>query len=112
MRKSRGIEKPLTVTTTDKRLAEMLEDGYFCYGEVKEITFRNIDHETGEISNDTLIISSDHYKLDRPHQQALYNHARAILKRQKRIRESRDKDGSRWLRTCQNGRVKGGVVNG
>ena len=111
LRKSRGIEKPLTVTTTDKRLAEMLEDKYFCYGEVKEITFRNINSETGEISNDTLIIYSDHYKLDRPHQQALYNHARAILKRQKRI-ESREKDGSRWLRTCQNGRVKGGVVNG
>ena len=112
LRKSRGIEKPLTVTTTDRRLAEMLEDKYFCYGEIKEITFRNINSETGKISNDTLIISSDHYKLDRPRQQALYNHARAILKRQKRIRESREKDGSRWLRTCQNGRVKGGVVNG
>ena len=112
LRKSRGIEKPITVTTTDKRLAEMLEDRYFCYGEVKEITFRNIDHETGEISNDTLIISSDHYKLDRPHQQALYERARAILNRQKRNRESREKDGSRWMRTRQNGRVKGGVVNG
>ena len=112
LRKSRGIEKPLTVTTTDKRLAEMLEDRYFTYGEIKEITFRNINSETGEISNDTLIISSDHYKLDRPRQQALYERARAILKRQKRIRESREKDGSRWLRTCQNGRVKGGVVNG
>lgn len=112
LRKSRGIEKPITVTTTDRRLAEMLEDRYFCYGEIKEITFRNVDAETGEISNDTLIISSDHYKLDRPRQQALYNHARAILKRQRRIRESRDKDGSEWLRTAQNGRVKGGVVNG
>mgnify|MGYP003510332066 FL=1 len=112
LRKSRGIEKPLTVTTTDKRLAEMLEDRYFCYGEIKEITFRNINSETGEISNDTLIISSDHYKLDRQHQQALYERARAILNRQQRIRESREKDGSRWLRTCQNGRVKGGVVNG
>ena len=112
LRKSRGIEKPITVTTTDKRLAEMLEDKYFCYGEIKEITFRNINHETGEISNDTLIISSDHYKLDRPRQQALYEHARAILNRQQRNRESRDKDGSRWLRTCQNGRVRGGVVNG
>lgn len=112
LRKSRGIEKPLTVTTTDKRLAEMLEDRYFCYGEIKEITFRNINPETGEISNDTLIISSDHYRLDRPHQQALYERARAILNRQQRIRESREKDGSEWLRTCQNGRVKGGVVNG
>ena len=112
LRKSRGIEKPLTVTTTDRRLAEMLEDRYFCYGEIKEITFRNINSETGEISNDTLIISSDHYKLDRPRQQALYERARAILDRQRRNRESRDKDGSRWLRTCQNGRVKGGVVNG
>ena len=112
LRKSRGIEKPLTVTTTDKRLAEMLEDRYFCYGEIKEITFRNVDAETGEINNDTLIISSDHYRLDRPHQQALYNHARAILDRQKRIRGSREKDGSRWLRTCQNRRAKGGVVNG
>lgn len=111
LRKSRGIEKPLTVTTTDRRLAEMLEDRYFCYGEVKEITFRNINPETGEITNDTLVISSDHYKLDRPHQQALYERARAILKRQKRIRESREKDGSRWLITCQSGRVKGGVVN-
>lgn len=112
LRKSRGIEKPLTVTTTDKRLAEMLEDRYFCYGEVKEITFRNINSETGEISNDTLIISSDHYKLDRPHQQALYNHARAILKRQKRIRESEEKEPSEWLRTGQSGHVRGGVVNG
>ena len=112
LRKSRGIEKPLTVTTTDRRLAEMLEDKYFCYGEVKEITFRNVDAETGEISNDTLIISSDHYKLDRPHQQALYEYARAILNRQQRNRESREKDGSRWLRTYQSGRVKGGVVNG
>lgn len=112
LRKSRGIEKPLTVTTTDKRLAEMLEDRYFCYGEVKEITFRNINHETGEISNDTLIISSDHYKLDRPHQQALYEYARAILKRQKRIRVSEEKEPSEWLRTCRAGRVKGGVVNG
>ena len=112
LRKSRGIEKPLTVTTTDRQLAEMLEDRYFTYGEIKEITFRNINSETGEISNDTLIISSDHYKLDRPRQQALYERARAILKRQKRIRESREKDGSRWLRTCQTGRVKGGVVNG
>ena len=112
LRKSRGIEKPLTVTTTDRRLAEMLEDRYFCYGEIKEITFRNINSETGEISNDTLIISSDHYKLYRPHQQALYERARAILDRQRRNRESRDKDGSRWLRTCQSGRVKGGVVNG
>ena len=112
LRKSRGIEKPLTVTTTDKRLAEMLEDRYFCYGEIKEITFRNVDAETGEIRNDTLIISSDHYRLDRPHQQALYERARAILNRQQRIRESREKDGSRWLRTCQNGRVRGGVVNG
>ena len=112
LRKSRGIEKPLTVTTTDRRLAEMLEDRYFCYGEIKEITFRNINTETGEITNDTLIISSDHYKLDRPHQQALYERARAILDRQRRNRESRDKDGSRWLRTCQTGRVKGGVVNG
>lgn len=112
LRKSRGIEKPLTVTTTDKRLAEMLEDRYFCYGEIKEITFRNVDAETGEISNDTIIISSDHYKLDRPHQQALYEYARAILNRQRRIRESGEKDGSRWLRTCQNGRVRGGVVNG
>lgn len=112
LRKSRGIEKPLTVTTADKRLAEMLEDKYFTYGEVKEITFRNVDAETGEISNDTLIISSDHYKLDRPRQQALYNHARAILKRQKRIRESGEKEPSEWLRTRQNGRVKGGVVNG
>lgn len=111
LRKSRGIEKPITVTTTDKKLAEMLEDKYFCYGEIKEITFRNINHETGEINNDTLIIYSDHYKLDRPHQQALYERARAILKRQKRIRESGEKDGSEWLRTCQNGRVKGGVVN-
>lgn len=112
LRKSRGIEKPLTVTTTDKRLAEMLEDRYFCYGEVKEVTFRNINHETGEIRNDTLIISSDHYKLDRPQQQALYERARAILKRQKRIRESREKDGSQWMRTRQNGCVRGGVVNG
>ena len=112
LRKSRGIEKPLTVTTTDRRLAEMLEDKYFCYGEVKEITFRNINPETGEISNDTLIISSDHYRLDRPHQQALYERARAILNRQRRIRESEEKDSSRWLRTAQNGRVKGGVVNG
>lgn len=112
LRKSRGIEKPLTVTTTDRRLAEMLEDRYFCYGEIKEITFRNVDAETGEISNDTLIISSDHYRLDRPHQQALYERARAILDRQRRIRESREKDGSRWLRTCQNGRERGGVVNG
>lgn len=111
LRKSRGIEKPLTVTTTDKRLAEMLEDRYFCYGEIKEITFRNINSETGEISNDTLIISSDHYKLDRPHQQALYERARAILDRQKRIRESREKDGSRWPRTCQSECVRGGVVN-
>ena len=112
LRKSRGIEKPLTVTTTDKRLAEMLEDRYFCYGEIKEITFRNINAETGEITNDTLIISSDHYRLDRPRQQALYERARAILDRQKKIRESRDKESSEWLRTCQNGRVKGGVVNG
>ena len=112
LRKSRGIEKPLTVTTTDKRLAEMLEDKYFTYGEIKEITFRNINSETGEISNDTLIISSDHYKLDRPQQQVLYERARAILNRQQRIGESREKDGSEWLRTCQNGRVKGGVVNG
>lgn len=112
LRKSRGIEKPITVTTTDKRLAEMLEDKYFCYGEIKEITFRNINPETGEITNDTLIISSDHYKLDRPQQQVLYERARAILNRQQRIRESREKDGSEWLRTCQNGRVKGGVVNG
>ncbi|OTA47738.1 hypothetical protein BHL89_10440 [Limosilactobacillus reuteri] len=112
LRKSRGVEKPITVTTTDRRLAEMLEDRYFCYGEIKEVTFRNINSETGEISNDTLIIYSDHYKLDRPHQQALYNYARAILNRQRRIRESGEKDGSRWLRTCQNGRVRGGVVNG
>lgn len=112
LRKSRGIEKPLTVTTTDRRLAEMLEDRYFCYGEIKEITFRNINSETGEISNDTLIISSDHYRLDRESQQALYERARAILNRQQRIRESREKDGSQWLRTRQNGRVKGGVVNG
>lgn len=112
LRKSRGIEKPLTVTTTDRRLAEMLEDKYFTYGEVKEITFRNINAETGEISNDTLIISSDHYKLDRPRQQALYERARAILNRQQRIRESKEKEPSEWLRTCQNGRVKGGVVNG
>ena len=112
LRKSRGIEKPLTVTTTDRRLAEMLEDRYFCYGEVKEITFRNINTETGEISNDTLIISSDHYKLDRPHQQALYERARAILDRQRRIRESREKEPSEWLKTRQNGCVRGGVVNG
>lgn len=111
LRKSRGIEKPITVTTTDKRLAEMLEDRYFTYGEIKEVTFRNINSETGEISNDTLIISSDHYKLDRPHQQALYERARAILNRQQRIRESREKDGSQWMRTRQNGCVKGGVVN-
>lgn len=112
LRKSRGIEKPLTVTTTDRQLAEMLEDRYFTYGEIKEITFRNINPDTGEVSNDTLIISSDHYRLDQPHQQALYERARAILDRQRRIRESEEKDGSRWLRTCQNGRVKGGVVNG
>lgn len=112
LRKSRGIEKPITVTTTDKRLAEMLEDRYFCYGEVKEITFRNINPETGEISNDTLIISSDHYKLDRPHQQALYERARAILDRQQRTRESEEKEPSEWLRTRQNGCVRGGVVNG
>lgn len=112
LRKSRGIEKPITVTTTDKRLAEMLEDRYFSYGEIKEITFRNINPETGEITNDTLIISSDHYKLDRPHQQALYERARAILNRQRRIRESGEKELSEWLRTCQAGRVKGGVVNG
>ena len=112
LRKSRGIEKPLTVTTTDRRLAEMLEDRYFCYGEVKEITFRNINPETGEISNDTLIISSDHYKLDRPQQQVLYERARAILNRQQRIRESEEKEPSEWLRTRQNGCVKGGVVNG
>lgn len=112
LRKSRGIEKPLTVTTTDRRLAEMLEDRYFCYGEVKEITFRNINADTGEISNDTLVIYSDHYKLDRPHQQALYEYARAILNRQRRNRESREKEPSEGLRTCQNGRVKGGVVNG
>lgn len=112
LRKSRGIEKPLTVTTTDKRLAEMLEDRFFSYGEIKEITFRNVDAETGEISNDTLIIASDHYRLDRPRQQALYERARAILDRQKRIRESGEKDGSRWLRTCRSGCVKGGVVNG
>lgn len=112
LRKSRGIEKPLTVTTTDKRLAEMLEDRYFCYGEVKEITFRNINAETGEITNDTLIIYSDHYKLDRPHQQALYEHARAILDRQRRNGESEEKEPSEWLRTRQNGCVKGGVVNG
>ena len=111
LRKSRGIEKPITVTTTDKRLAEMLEDRYFCYGEIKEITFRNVNSETGEISNDTLIIASDHYKLDRPHQQALYERARAILNRQKRIRESREKEPSEWLRTCQNRRARGGVVN-
>ena len=111
LRKSRGIEKPITVTTTDKKLAEMLEDKYFSYGEIKEITFRNINSETGEISNDTLIISSDHYRLDRPHQQALYNHARAILKRQKRIRESKEKEPSEWLRTAQSGRVRGGAVN-
>lgn len=111
LRKSRGIEKPLTVTTTDKRLAEMLEDGYFTYGEIKEITFRNINSETGEISNDTLIISSDHYKLDQPHQQALYERARAILKRQKRNGESEEKEPSEWLRACQNGRVRGGAVN-
>ena len=112
LRKSRGIEKPITVTTTDKRLAEMLEDRYFTYGEIKEITFRNINSETGEISNDTLIIASDHYRLDRESQQALYNHARAILKRQQRIRESREKEPSEWLRTCQSERVRGGVVNG
>ena len=112
LRKSRGIEKPITVTTTDKRLAEMLEDRYFTYGEVKEITFRNINAATGEISNDTLIISSDHYKLDRQRQQALYERARAILKRQQRIRVSEEKEPSEWLRTCQTGRVKGGVVNG
>ena len=112
LRKSRGIEKPITVTTTDKRLAEMLEDRYFTYCEIKEITFRNINSETGEISNDTLIISSDHYRLDRPHQQALYERARAILNRQQRNRESRDKDGSQWMRTRQNGCVRGGVVNG
>lgn len=112
LRKSRGIEKPLTVTTTDKRLAEMLEDRYFTYGEIKEITFRNINSETGEISNDTLIISSDHYRLDRPHQHALYERARAILNRQRRNRESREKEPSEWLRTRQNGCVRGGVVNG
>lgn len=112
LRKSRGIEKPITVTTTDKRLAEMLEDRYFTYGEVKEITFRNINPDTGEISNDTLVISSDHYKLDRPHQQALYEYARAILNRQKGIRESREKEPSEWLKTRQNGCVRGGVVNG
>ena len=112
LRKSRGIEQPITVTTTDRRLAEMLEDRFFSYGEVKEITFRNINPETGEINNDTLVIYSDHYRLDRPHQQALYERARAILNRQRRIRESKEKDGSRWLRTCQSGRVKGGVVNG
>lgn len=112
LRKSRGIEKPLTVTTTDRRLAEMLEDKYFTYGEIKEITFRNINSETGKISNDTLIIASDHYRLDRQHQQVLYERARAILNRQQRIRESREKDGSEWLRTCQNERVLGGVVNG
>lgn len=112
LRKSRGIEKPITVTTIDRRLAEMLEDRYFSYGEIKEITFRNINPETGAISNDTLIIYSDHYKLDRPHQQALYERARAILERQKRIRESREKDDSEWLRTAQSGRVRGGVVNG
>ena len=112
LRKSRGIEKPITVTTTDKKLAEMLEDKYFTYGEIKEVTFRNINPETGEINNDTLIIASDHYKLDRPHQQVLYERARAILNRQQRTRGSEEKDGSRWLRTCQNGRVKGGVVNG
>lgn len=111
LRKSRGIEKPITVTTTDRRLAEMLEDKYFSYGEIKEITFRNINTETGEISNDTLIISSDHYKLDRPHQQALYERARAILNRQQRIRESEEKEPSEWLRTRQNGCVRGGVVN-
>lgn len=112
LRKSRGIEKPLTVTTTDRRLAEMLEDKYFSYGEIKEITFRNINPETGEISNDTLVIYSDHYKLDRPHQQALYERARAILNRQQRVRVSEEKEPSEWLRTCQTGRVKGGVVNG
>ena len=112
LRKSRGIEQPITVTTTDRRLAEMLEDRYFTYGEVKEITFRNVDAETGEISNDTLIISSDHYKLDRPHQQVLYERAKAILNRQQRIRESEDKEPSEWLITRQNGCVKGGVVNG
>ena len=105
LRKSRGIEQPITVTTTDKKLAEMLEDRYFCYGEIKEITFRNVNSETGEISNDTLIISSDHYRLDRPHQQALYERARAILNRQRRIRESEEKEPSQWLRTAQNGRV-------
>lgn len=103
LRKSRGIEKPITVTTTDKRLAEMLEDRYFSYGEIKEITFRNINPETGEITNDTLIISSDHYKLDRPHQQALYERARAILNRQRRIRESGEKEPSEWLRTNVSG---------
>ena len=112
LRKSRGIEKPLTVTTTDRRLVEMLEDKYFSYGEIKEITFRNINPETGEISNDTLVIYSDHYKLDRPHQQALYERARAILNRQQRVRVSEEKEPSEWLRTCQTGRVKGGVVNG
>lgn len=111
LRKSRGIEQPLTVTTTDKKLAEMLEDRFFSYGEIKEITFRNINPETGEISNDTLIISSDHYKLDRPQQQVLYERARAILNRQQRIRESEEKEPSEWLRTRQNGCVRGGVVN-
>ena len=111
LRKSRGIEQPITVTTTDRQLAEMLEDRFFSYGEIKEITFRNINAETGEITNNTLVIASDHYKLDRPHQQALYERARAILDRQKRIRESEEKEPSEWLRTRQNGCVRGGVVN-
>lgn len=111
LRKSRGIEQPITVTTTDRQLAEMLEDRFFSYGEIKEITFRNINAETGKITNNTLVIASDHYKLDRPHQQALYERARAILDRQKRIRESEEKEPSEWLRTRQNGCVRGGVVN-
>lgn len=110
LRKSRGIEKPLTVTTKDKLLVEMLASRFFVYGEIKEITFKKVNAETGELYNDTLIIMSDHYHLDRDAQERAYQHAETILKRQHSIREQREWDVSGRLRMDGRATVLGGAV--
>lgn len=110
LRKSRGIEKPLIVTTKDKLLVEMLANRFFTYGEIKEITFKKVNAETGELYNDTLIIISDHYHLDRDTQKRAYQHAETILKRQHSIREQREWDVSGRLRMDDRATMLGGAV--
>lgn len=90
VRRSRGIEKPLIVKTRDRVMASLLEQGRFLYGEVKSITFNNVDQETGEIKPETLVISVDHYHLTTKQRLALYARGQEVLRDQEARRKRLD----------------------